>query len=183
MMRNRASCVDRSVAAFFGMKEFTSVGSGLEPSCGASVPSGRLRHCRRRRDLAARAAHRRVRDGHVDKPRAPAQPETVAAQGRDPQADRQTKEAGSASSRCRCTSRTAKVKVELALAKGKKSYDKRHDLAKRDADREDHQGCGALEQGPSRLAARLLTSRSRAGSVRWACPAWSTCTCTSCPSR
>lgn len=29
-----------------------------------------------------------------------------------------------------------RVKVELALAKGKKSYDKRQDLAKRDADRE-----------------------------------------------
>ncbi|CRK61914.1 tmRNA-binding protein SmpB [Alloactinosynnema sp. L-07] len=29
-----------------------------------------------------------------------------------------------------------KVKVELALAKGKKSYDKRQDLAKRDANRE-----------------------------------------------
>ena len=29
-----------------------------------------------------------------------------------------------------------KVKVELALAKGKKLYDKRHDIAERDADRE-----------------------------------------------
>ena len=28
------------------------------------------------------------------------------------------------------------AKVEIALAKGKKSYDKRQDLAKRDADRE-----------------------------------------------
>jgi len=76
-----------------------------------------------------------------------------------------------------------KVKVELALAKGKKSL--RQAARPRQAGRRpgDHQGCGALEQGPSRLAARLLTSRSRAGSVRWACPAWSTCTCTSCPSR
>jgi SsrA-binding protein len=29
-----------------------------------------------------------------------------------------------------------KAKVELALAKGKKAYDKRQDMAKRDADRE-----------------------------------------------
>ncbi|NIR52567.1 SsrA-binding protein SmpB [candidate division KSB1 bacterium] len=29
-----------------------------------------------------------------------------------------------------------KVKVELALVKGKKTYDKRHDIAKRDAERE-----------------------------------------------
>ena len=32
--------------------------------------------------------------------------------------------------------RDGKVKVELALAKGKKLYDKRHDIAARDADRE-----------------------------------------------
>ena len=38
--------------------------------------------------------------------------------------------------RCRCTSRDGRVKVELALARGKKEYDKRQTLAKRDADRE-----------------------------------------------
>lgn len=32
--------------------------------------------------------------------------------------------------------RAGKVKVEIALAQGKKSYDKRQDLAKRDADRD-----------------------------------------------
>jgi SsrA-binding protein len=35
-----------------------------------------------------------------------------------------------------------KVKVELALAKGKKSYDKRQDLAKRDAQREISRAAG-----------------------------------------
>jgi len=35
-----------------------------------------------------------------------------------------------------------KVKVELALAKGKKSYDKRQDLAKRDAEREISRAAG-----------------------------------------
>lgn len=32
--------------------------------------------------------------------------------------------------------RDGKVKVELGLGRGKKTYDKRHDIAKRDADRE-----------------------------------------------
>jgi SsrA-binding protein len=40
-----------------------------------------------------------------------------------------------------------KVKVELALAKGKKSYDKRHDLAKRDADREITKAVGRWNKG------------------------------------
>ncbi len=40
-----------------------------------------------------------------------------------------------------------KVKVELALAKGKKSYDKRQDLAKRDADREVSRVLGRRAKG------------------------------------
>ena len=40
-----------------------------------------------------------------------------------------------------------KVKVELALAKGKKSYDKRQDLAKRDADREVRRALGRRNKG------------------------------------
>ena len=32
--------------------------------------------------------------------------------------------------------KNAKVKVEVGVAKGKKLYDKRHDIAERDADRE-----------------------------------------------
>jgi SsrA-binding protein len=40
-----------------------------------------------------------------------------------------------------------KVKVELALAKGKKSYDKRQDLAKRDADREISRTLGRRAKG------------------------------------
>jgi len=40
-----------------------------------------------------------------------------------------------------------KVKVELALAKGKKSYDKRQDLAKRDADREISRVLGRRAKG------------------------------------
>jgi SsrA-binding protein len=40
-----------------------------------------------------------------------------------------------------------KVKCELALAKGKKSYDKRSDLAKRDADREIQRAYGRAAKG------------------------------------
>jgi SsrA-binding protein len=41
------------------------------------------------------------------------------------------------------------AKVELALARGKKSYDKRHDLAKRDADREIARATGRRSKGAS----------------------------------
>lgn len=40
-----------------------------------------------------------------------------------------------------------KVKVELALARGKRSYDKRQDLARRDADREVRRALGRRVKG------------------------------------
>jgi SsrA-binding protein len=40
-----------------------------------------------------------------------------------------------------------KVKVELALARGKKSYDKRQDMAKRDADRDIRKAMGRRAKG------------------------------------
>lgn len=40
-----------------------------------------------------------------------------------------------------------KVKVELALARGKQAHDKRHDLAKRDADREITRELGRRAKG------------------------------------
>ncbi|RTL67191.1 MAG: SsrA-binding protein SmpB [Pseudonocardiaceae bacterium] len=43
-----------------------------------------------------------------------------------------------------------KVKCEVALAKGKKSYDKRQDLAKRDADREVQRAFGRAAKGRAR---------------------------------
>lgn len=42
---------------------------------------------------------------------------------------------------------SGKVKVELALARGKRSYDKRHDLAKRDAQREMARSVGRRAKG------------------------------------
>jgi SsrA-binding protein len=43
--------------------------------------------------------------------------------------------------------REGKVKVELALARGKRSYDKRQDLARRDADREVRRALGRRAKG------------------------------------
>jgi SsrA-binding protein len=43
--------------------------------------------------------------------------------------------------------RAGKVKVEIALAQGKKSYDKRQDLAKRDADRDIRKALGRRAKG------------------------------------
>ena len=43
-----------------------------------------------------------------------------------------------------------KVKLELALARGKRSYDKRADLAKRDADREIQRAYGRAAKGRAR---------------------------------
>ncbi|WP_375482392.1 SsrA-binding protein SmpB [uncultured Jatrophihabitans sp.] len=40
-----------------------------------------------------------------------------------------------------------KVKVEIALAKGKRTYDKRQDLARRDADREVARALGRRQKG------------------------------------
>ena len=40
-----------------------------------------------------------------------------------------------------------KAKVELALARGKKAHDKRHDIAKRDADREIQRHIGRVRKG------------------------------------
>jgi SsrA-binding protein len=42
---------------------------------------------------------------------------------------------------------SGKVKVELALARGKRSYDKRQDLARRDADREVQRALGRRAKG------------------------------------
>ncbi len=43
-----------------------------------------------------------------------------------------------------------KVKVEIALARGKRSYDKRQDLARRDADREVRRAMGRRAKGAGR---------------------------------
>ncbi len=43
-----------------------------------------------------------------------------------------------------------KVKCEIALARGKKDYDKRHDIAKRDADREMQRAIGRAAKGRAR---------------------------------
>ena len=79
-----------------------------------------------------------------------------------------------------------RCKCELALARGKRSYDKRADLAKRDAKREIQRAYGRRPRGGRGScgdpgAAGGTTRTSRGSSRSWACPASSTRTCTSCP--
>ena len=59
-----------------------------------------------------------------------------------------------------------RAKVEIALAKGKKTYDKRHALAERQANREAEQALGPPAQGPQRWLSRSPTSTSPAGGTR-----------------
>ena len=74
-----------------------------------------------------------------------------------------------------------KVKVELALARGKRSYDKRQDLARRDADREVRARARPARQGHGlTLRDTDVPGVVAAGS---GCRDWSTSTRTSCPSR
>jgi SsrA-binding protein len=58
-----------------------------------------------------------------------------------------TKEGGLALVPLQMYFKDGKVKVELALAKGKKSYDKRQALAKRDAEREMTRAAGRAAKG------------------------------------
>src|SRR5690606_11226048 len=56
---------------------------GEEPAAGPRLPRRLLRHDRRRRGVAARPAHPRVRPGHLDQPRAAAPPQAPAPPQRD----------------------------------------------------------------------------------------------------
>ena len=86
-----------------------------------------LRHRRRRRGVAARAAHPRVHPGHLDQPRAAAHPQAAAAPRRDRAADRQDPrgraDAGAAVAVLHATARS---RCELALARGKRQLRQAH---------------------------------------------------------
>ena len=121
---------------------------GEEPARRAGVAGRRVRHRRRRRDLAAQPAH----------------------PGVSPRAAGPTTRRG-ATANCCCTASQidnlvgkirdgnltlvplslyftdGKVKVELALARGKQAHDKRQDMAKRDADREVTRELGRRAKG------------------------------------
>jgi SsrA-binding protein len=77
--------------------------------------------------VAAARAHPRVHAGHLDQPRAAAQALTLVP------LDLYFKD--------------GRVKATLALAKGKKSYDKRHDMAERDSRREIQKAFGRHLKG------------------------------------
>ena len=73
-----------------------------------------------------------------------------------------------------------RAKVEIALAKGKKTYDKRHALAERQANREAEQAIGRRLKGRSVADARPGQRRPCLVGRGSGCPGCSTCTCTSC---
>jgi len=79
---------------------------------------------------------------------APARDRRLLLHGREIERLRQrTAERGLAIVPLRLYFKDGRVKVELALARGKRSYDKRQDLARRDADREVQRALGRRSKG------------------------------------
>ena len=127
------------------------------------------------RGVAARRPHPGVHPGHLDQPRRPAQAQAAAEPPRDRQ-DRAPgqREGAHASSRWRSTSWTAGPRSRSPSRKGKKSWDKRHSLAERQANREKEQALGRRLKGmrdvtPSRrrTSARAVLAVARApGALR-----------------
>ena len=101
----------------------------------------------RRRGVAAGRAHRRVRAGHLDQPRAAPHAQAAAAPAEIERLVGTTKESGLTLVPLPLYFTGSQVKVELALARGKQSYDKRQDLAKRDAQREIARAMGRRVEG------------------------------------
>ena len=92
-------------------------------------------------------AHPGVHPGHVDQPRAAPHPQAAAQPPRDQPADRQARESGLTLVPLSMYFNDGWAKVELGLARGKSDYDKRQDLAKRDADREINRALGRRSKG------------------------------------
>ena len=98
--------------------------------------------------MAARRAHRRVRRRHLDQPRAAPGPQAAAApHWRSTRLTSKLREGGLALIPLSLYFTDGRVKVELGLARGKKEYDKRQAMAKRDADREIERYAGRRAKG------------------------------------
>ena len=90
-----------------------------------------------RRGVAAQRAHPGVHPGHVEQPRAAAHPQAAAARRtRSTGSIGKTKESGLTIVPLSLYFKDGYAKVEIALARGKKTYDKRQTLAERQATRE-----------------------------------------------
>ena len=104
-----------------------------------------------RRGVAAGRAHPRVHRGHLDQPRSAPFAQAAAA----PQGDRRdrsaTRESGITIVPLALYFKDGRAKVEIGLARGKREYDKRQTIAKREADRD---------------AARALATRNAHGRAR-----------------
>ena len=86
--------------------------------------------------------------GHLDQPRAAARSASCCCTARrSPKLVGKTKEGGVTIVPLALYFKDGYAKVEIALARGKKSYDKRQALAKRDSDRELARAMGRRSKG------------------------------------
>ena len=100
-------------------------------------PARQLRRDPRRRGLPHRRAHQPLRAGQRLEPRSAAAAQAAAAQAtRSSACEQKINERGYTLVPTRMYFRGSRVKVEIGLARGKKQYDKRADLARRDAERD-----------------------------------------------
>ncbi len=102
----------------------------------------------RRRGVAARRAHPRVHPGHLEQPRAPPQVRKLLLHHDEiARLASKTRESGLTLVPLSLYFKDGYAKVEIALARGKKSYDKRQTIAERDATRETARAVGRRAKG------------------------------------
>ena len=108
----------------------------------------RVRGDPRRRGVPARRAHPGVHPGDVDQPRASPGPQAAAQpRTRSTSCESRVNERGYTLIPLSLYFKDGRAKVEIALARGKKTYDKRHALAEKQANREKQQALGRQLKG------------------------------------
>ena len=121
-----------------------------EPRGGPGLDGGRVRQHRRRRGVAARAAHPRVRARQLDNHAPRRSRKLLLHRGEIDRLYGKIREGGLTLVPLSLYFNDGKVKCEIALARGKKDYDKRHDMAKQDTDREMQRAIGRATKGRAR---------------------------------
>ena len=115
---------------------------------GSRDPGRRVRRHRRRRGVAARRAHPGVHPGHLDQPRSRGASASCCSTAHEiDKIERKVNESGFTLVPLSLYFKDGRAKVEIALARGKKTYDKRHALAERQANREKQQALGRRLKG------------------------------------
>jgi tmRNA-binding protein len=97
--------------------------------------------------VAAQRAHPAVRAGDLDQPCGAPQAKAAAAPAEIDKIERRVNERGLTIVPLSLYFKDGRAKVEIALARGKKSWDKRHALAERQATREVEQAVGRRLKG------------------------------------